>query len=300
MPFPRHRTTRRRAVAGLLVAAVAATTLGCSRSGGDGDDQRDLDVMIATLVGSLSPDGAYRDPRKAERQAAREAIGQLIDGDTDPPARLLGGIGYRAVKGVQTADGRKFTFYRADGDTGWGGLLVEPSVPIRSVIEVPHPAYDLNTEKLGLDLFRRLPGSAMLIAGAHRQASGDDADVAHNDRSMFQVFSEELAARSVPQLQLHGFADKSLPGADAVVSTGSGPQNELAARIARELKGEELRVCRAWVSHCVGLEGTTNVQGTAAAEHGAEFVHLELGWGLRRDQNGRQLVQDAVVAAWNG
>ncbi|MEV8505676.1 hypothetical protein AB0368_12730 [Actinoplanes sp. NPDC051475] len=305
MPLPRHLTLRhqrlgRRSTAGLLIAALAATALGCSRTGDDGDDRGNLDVMIDSLVASLSPDGPYRDPRKAERQAARQAVGQLIDGGTEPPAKLLSGVGFRAVHGVQATDGRKFTFYRADEDTGWGGLLVEPSVPIRSVVEVPHPAYDLNTEKLGLDLFRRLPGSAMLIAGAHRQAEGDDADVAHNDRSMFHVFSEEFAERGVPQLQLHGFADRSLPGADAVVSTGAGPENELAVRIARELKAEDVRVCRAWVSHCVGLEGTTNVQGTTAAEHGAEFVHLELGWGLRRDESGRQLVRDAVVAAWNG
>jgi len=288
----------RRSTAGLLIAAVAATALGCS-SAAESDDRRGLDEQIATLVSSLSPGGPYRDPRKAERQVARQALGLLLAGGTEAPAALLDEIGFDVVHGVEAGGGRRFTFYRADADTGWGGLLVEPSVAIQSVVEVPHPAYDMSTEKLGVGLFHGLPGSAMLIAGAHREAAGDAADVAHNDRSMFQVLSEEFARHSVPQLQLHGFADRSMPGADAVVSTSSGPHNDRAVRIARELKAQDVRVCRAWVSHCVGLEGTTNVQGAAAAEHDAQFVHLELGWELRRDQRSRQLVQDAVVAAWN-
>jgi hypothetical protein len=188
--------------------------------------------------------------------------------------------------------------YTADEDTGWAGLIVDPSARVQSVVEVPHPAYDRNTEKLGMSLYRTLPGGMLLIAGAHRQAAGGEGDVAHNDRSMFQVISEQAAERQVPQLQLHGFAERSLPGADAVVSTGSGPHNDFAVRIARELKAEQLQVCRAWVSRCVGLEGTTNVQSSAASEHDAEFIHLELSWSLRRDEAGRDQVRDAVNLAW--
>jgi hypothetical protein len=117
---------------------------------------------------------------------------------------------------------------------------------------------------------------------------------------MFQVFSEVFAEHGIAQLQLHGFAQRSLPGEDAVVSTGSAAHNELAVRIARELKAQDFNTCRAWVSRCVGLEGTTNVQGLAAGRHGSDFVHLEMGWSLRRDQPGRDVVRDAVLAAWSG
>lgn len=298
-----RRVTRRRAGAGVLAAVVAAAVAGCDRPGDASSHRADLEEIVAARVSTMSPSDPYRDPQATERTAARDATGMLLaGGDPSGAEELLDGIGYRVVRGVDTVDDRAFTFYLADVDTGWAGLLVDPSGPIRLVIEVPHPAYDLNTETLGVGLFRQLPGSAMLIAGAFRQAADDEADVAHNDRSMFQVFSEVFAEHQIAQLQLHGFAQSSLPGADAVVSTGSAPHdhNDLAERIARELKAEDLRTCRAWVSHCVGLEGTTNVQGAAAGEQGAEFVHLELGWSLRRDQPGRGLVQKAVVAAWNG
>jgi hypothetical protein len=282
----------------VLAVVLTAAAVGCDRAGSD-NQRADLDDIVAARVSPMGPDDPYRDPRPKERTAARDATGLLLAGGD--PARaedLMDSIGYQVVHGVDTVDRRGFTFYLADRKTGWAGLLVDPSAPIRSMIEVPHPAYDLNTEKLGVALFRQLPGTAMLIAGAFRQAAGHQADVAHNDRSMFQVFSEVFAENQITQLQLHGFAQRSLPGEDAVVSTGSAPHNDLAVRIARELKAEDLRTCRAWVSRCVGLEGTTNVQGSAANEHDAEFVHLEMSWSLRRDQPGRDLVRKAVVAAW--
>jgi hypothetical protein len=281
----------------MVIAVVAAMAMGCTRAS---DGPVDLDEVIGAHVASLSPAGAYRDPEQAERDTTREAFGLLLagTGDTKRPDDLLRGIGFRVTHGVDAADGRTFTMYLATGDTGWGGLIVDRSGPIRSLVEVPHPAFDLNTERLALSLYRTLPGAALLIAGAHRQAGGGKADVAHNDRSLFQVFSEEAAKRAVLQIQLHGFAERSLPGADAVVSTGAGPHNDIAVRVARELKAVGLQVCRAWVTRCKGLEGTTNVQAAATAAYDAEFVHLELGWSLRRDRSGRDQVRDAIVTAW--
>lgn len=282
----------------MLAAMFATTLLGCSR-GDDGDPTTDLDELVESRVSTMSASDPYRDPGESERTDARDAIGLLLTGGD--PGPLLEGIGYRVVRGLDQADdNRGFTFFLAGNKTGWCGLLVDPSAPIRSVVEVPHPNYDLNTEKLGLSLFRQLRGSAMLIAGAFRQAADNKADVAHNDRSMFQVFSEVFAEHGIAQLQLHGFAERSLPGSDAVVSTGAADHNELAVRIARELKAQDLNTCRAWVSRCVGLEGTTNVQGATAGRLGADFVHLELGWSLRRDQPSRDVVRKAVVAAWKG
>jgi hypothetical protein len=284
----------------MLAAMLTAATIGCDRPG-DATNRADLDDIVASRVSKMGPSDPYRDPKTKERTAARDATVLLLAGGD--PARaedLLDGIGYKVVHGVDTVGDRRFTFYLSDPGTGWAGLLVDPSGPITSVIEVPHPAYDLNTEKLGVSLFRKLPGTAMLIAGAYRQADGNKADVAHNDQSMFQVFSEVFAQHQIAQLQLHGFAQRSLPGADAVVSTGSAAHNDRAVRVARELKGQNLIACRAWVSRCTGLEGTTNVQGMTAGDNDAEFVHLELTWSLRRDQPGRDRVQKAVEAAWNG
>lgn len=259
------------------------------------DEPVDLHRWIAQQVATFSVDGPYRDPDQSERDTARDAFTAITGGDLARAEQLLGDLGFRTTHAVNK-DGKPVRIYWADPQTGWGGLFVDPSTAVGSVVEVPHPAFDLNTEKLGLSLFRAIPGSLLLMAGAHRQAGGGAADVAHNDRSMFQVFSVESARRGLPQVQLHGFADRSLPGADAVVSTGSAPHNDLAVRIARELKAVDRQVCRAWASRCVGLEGRTNVQAAAAGD--TPFVHLELGWGLRRDLADRDVVRDAIVRAW--
>lgn len=282
---------------------LLAGALGCSPSGSVASDtgRVDLAAVIDAHVADMTPDGSYRHPRASERDTARKAVRRILDdpGAREQPDKLLSGLGFQVTHGVDTADGRRFSLYLADPAVSWGGLLIDPSQPIRSMVSVPHPAHDLNTENLGLDLYRSRPGTALLVAGAHRRASDGRADVAHHERSLFHVISEEFMERDVPQLQLHGFAERSLPGADVVVSTGSGPRNDLAVRIAREMKAVNWRVCRGWVSRCVGLEGTENVQGTAAAAAGADFVHLELGWPLRRDRAARELVRDAIVAAWS-
>lgn len=291
----------RRSVIQLGALALLATA--CDHhpktpSAGDG-----LDAVFARLVAGLSPSGPYRDPRASERQAAREAIRTLTaqrsaTGDVDD---RLDGIAFAVTHGTDAApDGRPFTLYLSPpgSEPAWGGLLVDRSTPIRSVIEVPHPGFDRNTELLGLSLYRAVPGAVLMIAGAHRQADHGNADVAHNKDSMFNLVSREFARAGLPQLQWHGFAESSLPGSDFVVSTGAAPHTDLPVRIATELAGAGYRVCQAWSTRCQGLEGNTNVQGAAAAKFGSTFVHLETGWSMRQDPAHRQAVVDAVARAW--
>ncbi|GIJ22336.1 hypothetical protein [Micromonospora lutea] len=253
--------------------------------------------MIAQLTKSLSPNGDYRDPDQRERSAARRAARALLStpgraGEADP---LLKGLGFAAHHGVDPATGRACSLYLADGSDRrtWGVILVDRTAAARTVIEVPHPGFDINTEKLGLALQRRVPGSILLVAGAHRQAAEGAADVAHNDRSLFHVLAVTLGAAGLSQIQLHGFADRNLPTSDAVVSTGSAPTNKLASRIADELSDLNLRTCRVWERRCGQLEGRTNQQGRAAADDDGVFVHLELSWTVRRDA----AASDRVVAA---
>jgi len=59
----------------------------------------------------------------------------------------------------------------------------------------------------------------------------------------------------------------------------------------------EVTVCRAWARACGRLEGTTNVQGRAAAERGSVFVHVELSNSVRADAARRAVVVEALAAA---
>jgi hypothetical protein len=165
------------------------------------------------------------------------------------------------------------------------------------VIEVPHPNFDLNTEQVGVQLYRALPGSAVLIAGAHRHAANGLADVAHNANSLFNLVATALARKDLPQVQLHGFDDSSLPGAGVVVSGGSTPHTALHERIASRLAANGTVVCRAWEESCGNLEGTTNVQGQAADEIGSVFAHIESDSELRSEPVQRARLVSALAAA---
>jgi hypothetical protein len=278
----------------LLVAALAPS--GCS---GSEEAPVDLDAVIAGHAEGLTRDGPYRDPRPDERQLAREAVRSLLapPGTARTEDDLLARLGFRATHGVDPVSDRRFSLYLADGtdERTWGALLVDRSAPLNSVVEVPHPTFDINTEKVGLGVQRRVPGSVLVIAGAHRDAADGRADVAHNDRSLFHVLTTALGRAGLPQVQLHGFADRNLPKADVVVSSGAAPVTGLVRGVARGLEDAGIEVCRAWTTRCGRLEGVTNEQGSAAAEHDGPFLHLELGWSLRRDADRRDAVADAVA-----
>lgn len=257
----------------------------------------DPEFLIGELVDGLTPKNRYRDPDARERAAARRAARALLSdrstaAGVDP---LFEDFGLHAHHGTDPTTGRAFSLYLAAGsdDRSWGAVLVDRSATPRMVIEVPHPGFDINTEKLGLSLHRQVPASVLLVAGAHREAGNGAADVAHNDRSLFHVLAVEFAENGLDQIQLHGFADRNLPSSDAVVSTGSAPVRPIARRIASGLSDAGLKVCRAWVNRCGQLEGKRNEQGLAAAELEGVFVHLELSWSFRRDRE----AQDRVVSA---
>ncbi|MGC4848994.1 hypothetical protein ACLQ3F_17255 [Micromonospora sp. DT15] len=299
-PLPAAGSTRR----GLIAAATLALLVSgaCADAQPTSEQQRgpDPEVLIDELTAGLSRDNPYRDPDTEERATARRAARSLV---TEPNAandldQVFGDLGFRAHHGTDPVTDRPFALYLADGsdDRSWGAVLVDRGTAPRTVIEVPHPGFDINTEKLGLAVHRKTPGSVLLVAGAHRQAADSDADVAHNDRSLFHTLATEFARNDLDQIQLHGFADRNLPTSDAVVSTGSAPVTPVARRIADGLSGAGLNACRAWVRKCGQLEGKTNQQGRAAAELEAVFVHLELSWSVRRDAEARGRVADVLAA----
>ncbi|MFG1886693.1 hypothetical protein ACGFIR_02335 [Micromonospora sp. NPDC049051] len=292
--------TRRELLAAATVALLGTGACADEKPEPGKREDPDPELLIAGLTAGLSRENPYRDPDSTERATARQAVRALLDdwsttADTDP---LFAELGLDAHHGADPATGRPFSLYLASGsdDRTWGAVLVDRSATPRTVIEVPHPGFDINTEKLGLSLHRQVPASVLLVAGAHREAGNGDADVAHNKRSLFHVLAIEFAENGLDQVQLHGFADRNLPSSDAVVSTGSAPVRPVARRIADGLSDAGLKVCRAWVNRCGQLEGKRNEQGRAAAEAKSVFVHLELSWSFRRDAEAR----DRVVAALAG
>lgn len=253
----------------------------------------DPGATIIEMAAGLRPDGAYRAPSREERDLAERGAGALRD---LPQARsVFEKLGFSLVESTDPATGRRFALFTSRDS--WGAVLVDLSADSRVLVGVPHPGSDLRSEQLGVDVFRAVPGSILLVAGAHRRAGGGDADVAHNPKSLFHVVATRLARTGLPQVQVHGFADRNLPGADVVVSTGSADRGALPARIADRIGDAGFATCRAWTTRCGRLEGATNVQGQAAEELGVTFVHLEVSWSVRATADTRAALSAAVAAA---
>ncbi|MCJ1678166.1 hypothetical protein MTF65_12585 [Streptomyces sp. APSN-46.1] len=280
--------------------------------------------------------GGYRAPTSVERAALVEAVSSLFDGNPEEARTRLAELDYALDTFTDKASGRRFAEVSdaaarpGSANRGWGRVYVELGERPRWSVQVPHPVADRDTERLGVKVLRAAPGGVMVLAGAHRTAgkSGDDAadgaaedaadeaaggggeaegegdvaDMAHRTDSVFHAVIAELTRRGLPGIQLHGFADDSAPGTDAVVSTGAGDAAvEDGVRLAGVLRGKGVTACRAWATHCK-LSGRTNEQGRLAAARETRFLHLELSRSVRASPRRMAATADAiasVTAVWS-
>ncbi|MBB5119149.1 hypothetical protein AF335_15430 [Streptomyces eurocidicus] len=310
-----------RALALLAVLTLVGLT-GCSSPSGSGAPTTtparvgtpspvDLRQWITEFTDRITPGGHYRVPGERDRRAVADGVRALLDGHRATAERALAEVGYgvRALvdrdSGQQVAEIADTT---ADGEArrGWGRVYVDLRGPARWQVQVPHPTADLRSEQLGIGLLRAAPGGVLILAGAHRAAASDAsggaddtgasdvADVAHRRDSVFAAVSDALADRKLPAVQVHGFADSSLPDEDVVVSTGKGDAGlRWARRLSGALRARELRVCEVWERYCGRLEGRTNVEGDHAAAVKVPFLHVEHSRRVRGDD---VLVEKAVRA----
>ncbi|MFF4215696.1 hypothetical protein [Streptomyces nondiastaticus] len=262
----------------------------------------DLGRHITDYAAGITADGSYRVPTERERRAVADGVRALLDGDRAAAARRLAGVGY-AVRTLTDSGGARYAEIAdatREGEVrrGWGRVYADLRGPARWQVQVPHPSADQRTEQLGIGLLRGAPGGVLVLAGAHRAADSgagpDAADVAHRRDSVFAAVADALADRRLPAVQVHGFADSSLPDHDVVVSPGSGEAGlPSARRLAAAYRAQGMRVCEVWERYCGRLEGRTNVEGEYAGEAGVPFVHVEHNRRVRDDDG---LVAKAVRA----
>lgn len=250
---------------------------------GDGIEQR-----IAKFTSGFAERGRYEVPTRQERQAFTHALALLLDGDPEGARAQLIRMGFSLNILRDSTNGRRYAEVAEDasgpiGDyRGWGRVYVDLDHPVRWSVQVPHPVADARTELLGARTMREAPGGVLVLAGAHRNAGkAGAADVAHRADSLFHSVVEELTRRKFPGIQLHGFADESFIGYDAVVSTAAGNMAQAdAQRLAIALRSDGLSVCGAHLDRCK-LAGTENEQGLLAAKEKVRFLHVELNRRVR-------------------
>jgi hypothetical protein len=281
-------------VLALTLFLAAVLVLGDDASPKPAEPEAGLDSLIANFTSGLSADQEYRPPKSDERRAAAAGFAAILERRS---AEDFEKLGFSVRDGVDPATGRPYTITVNESGTerAWGMYVIDRSAPPSLAVEVPHPAFDLRTELFGVDLFRRVPGAVLLVAGAHRKAGDGKADVAHEEDSLFNVVASGLAGRGLAQVQLHGFHDQNLPSTDVVLSSGATVAGDAARRAADRLTADGFAVCRAWEERCKGLEGTTNVQGKAAASGGTMFLHVEMSRTLRESPERRAAVVRALA-----
>ncbi|MFD9481626.1 hypothetical protein [Streptomyces nojiriensis] len=262
----------------------------------------DLERRIAGFTAGFSERGGYRTPTDQERLAFTRAFAHLLDGDPEAARTGFSEIDFTLRTVTDGAGGHRYAEV-ADGvsesghtSRGWGRVYVDLDRPARWSVQVPHPVADSRTELLGARVLRGAPGGVLVLAGAHRDAGEDGAaDVAHRDDSVFHAVVEELARRNLPGVQLHGFADESFRGRDAVVSTGAGDSALAdAEQLTAALRRDGLEVCTAYSARCK-LAGRENEQGRTAADRQSRFLHVELNKTLRGDDRGLDRAAAAIT-----
>jgi hypothetical protein len=223
-----------------------------------------VDSLLRGFTAAQSARQPYRVPTPAELRTAESGFAAFLDHRSHD----LGELGF-------SVEGDTLAVQEPGTERAWGLYAIDRSAPPSLVVEVPHASSDLRTDRIGLALFRQVPGAVLAIGGAHRRRE----DPAHETRSIFHVVTTLLARRGLPQVQLHGFGDTTLTSADVVLSAGAAEAGDAARRAADRFAAVGFRVCRAWDEPCRGLAGTTNVQSQAV--EGTAFLHVELSRTVR-------------------
>lgn len=156
----------------------------------------------------------YTAPESAQVDLMREAIRFILAEDFAGADRAAGAIGYtlRAITSTNN-----LTYYILESSDPkhrpWGTYIFYlGSGKGDFVIEVPHPAEEKNTSKIGIMAFECTDSEtkpvAFLLSGSRKGAG----DVTLDASSIFQAVHEEAASETTTiVLQIHGFNRKRYP-----------------------------------------------------------------------------------------
>ncbi|MFI9815869.1 hypothetical protein [Saccharothrix variisporea] len=260
----------------------------------------DLGDRVRDYADALREDAPYRPPSPEQQREFTAALAGLAATPSDADDRLRA-LGVAVARAVDGPTGRPYALVSTEpnAERGWGLYVVDLSRGSRVAVQVPHPANDLGTPEIGVALFRRVPGAVLAVSGTHRRVAGGAGDVARRADSMFHAVAEAHSRHHLPQVQVHGFDDDSLPSADLVLSPGAGGDGPVLDEVADDLDGS-MRVCRAWAEDCGDLEGRRNRQGAVAAEHGTLFAHVEINRTTRDTPDRWEAVVRALGEALDG
>lgn len=185
---------------------------------------------------------------------------------------------------------------------GWGTYIYNPGYAHNSAIQIPHPLFDMDTPEMGIKLFKALQSRWFILAGTHRYANeSGEADMSHNEKTVFQTAHKTSQAEWVPQL--HGFNDQNPVYDDypeIIISNGTTTPHEIQFNLQQSLQDRSFTVGvynEETQDDLSRLAATQNVQGQYSRVFDEKFIHLEFANPLRTQSD---LTDQVVLGLQNG
>jgi len=333
---PAWRRVRWARVAALAVAAALAVQLWYWRGFQSKPQTLAGAIADARRGGRLSA-ARYRAPEPEQLAAFERELAEILAAGVAPAAGAEALAAKRASPTGFTAlefpamprdgPGARSVLLREVEMRGGPGVVVKrgtsaATAPRRSVIvECPHSFFDSDTMPIALRMFHRANALALVFNTVHRgnvregdseetvsrasRSGREVTDVAHNPATLFHAaHAAALTAFGGAQLtaiQVHGFRDDAVPGADVVVSAAGSSATNHVQQLAVRLRAAfpAIRVLHSPVD-TRKLSAMSNVQGQLSRARGAPFLHMEIAksWRERLMRNDAELNAfcDAVAA----
>ncbi len=201
---------------------------------------------------------------------------------------------------------------RSPIERGWGTYMIRIGADPADV-HINHPLFDTNTPAVAARLYGTCRCRALIMAGTHRYANGDEtideSDMARATGSVFQGVYEALAEDAEMAVSVHGFArdnyDDPIGSSDAVISLGADAHGTLAANDEARALRDVMRF-HGFVAGLIAddagytqLTASPNPQGRHAnTEFGhGRWIHIELAREVRTDESAYELMT-SVIAGW--
>ncbi len=276
-------------------------------------DTVDVGVLLESIKADMPrrDSNGYRPPTPDQRIAMVAIMADARAGRFARADSLADVYGYDVEGAVDAlhADSIVVMIERAPIQRGWGTYIVRKGVAAVDV-HVNHPLFDVNTPAVAAALYDACRCRALIMAGTHRYANGDDeSDMARATGSVLQGAHEALAQDAVMAVSVHGFArgnySDPIGSSDAVISLGADAQGNLAANDDARALRDGLRdagFVAGLIADDVGytqLTASPNPQGRHSNTqfgHG-RWIHVEIAGEVRSAQDAYEPFT-AVIAEW--
>ncbi|NLU83815.1 hypothetical protein [Rhodococcus sp. HNM0569] len=292
-------------VRGVAAVAAVSTVASCSEQDTPREPER-LGALVDRVV-AASPDREstnYVPPSPGAAQAVAAGVAELLDtGSTSldsydlEPVSISGG---NAESGGESPG--VSALVEQGKPTAGNGLYVVRDVTSPLVVQIPHPVADKNTEHMGAQLFSETDARMLMMAGAHRRAGDDSADVAHRSDTTFAAVNDAVVQKGTTVVQIHGFSSDNHDSGkkdddlgEVVLSSTVDQPSPVVRRLADDLEDNGFDTCTYDGKKCAALAATTNVQAISARARGADFVHIEVDQDIRNDRSERRELMRVIA-----